>query len=77
MERRLDHLFHPWVRTPSLQDRAHHYLDISFLVNAITHVGHDAVVTSQDADVRRDVTIALANLHHKLGIPPSTRRMTM
>lgn len=78
MDHRIDHVFLPWVQTPSLQDRAHDYLDIPFLVSTITHIGHDAVMrASIEPDMRRGVTVALTTLHTKLGIPPVSRRVTV
>ena len=77
MDHRLDHLFHPWVREMRIYDNAYDYMDIPFIVEAVTHTGHDFVMKEASRSERQSVTHALALLHSHLNVPPPNRRTTI
>lgn len=78
MDRRLDHLFNPWVRELRIYDTAYDYMDIPFLVDVITHISHDHVMRiADDRPERESITHALALLHSHLLMPPPSRRLTI
>ena len=77
MDHRLNHLFHPWVRQLRIYDDAYDYMDIPFIVDVVTHSGHDYAMRTDNRSERQSVTHALALLHSHLNVPPPNRRTTL
>lgn len=74
---RLDHLFNSWVRELRIYDAAYDYMDVPFLVDVVTHIGHDAAMKMPDRSERQSITRALTLLHAHLQVPSPSRRTTL
>ena len=77
VEYRLNYLFHSWVRKLKIYDDAYDYMDIPFIVYAVTHAAHDHVMKSTSHSERQSITVALQMLHAHLNVPSPNRRTSI